>query len=162
MRLNCKRRGFTLIEVLIVMAIILVLSVAGVVSMGKQLMSGHETAVIQEINTLHQAEVQYYSQYGQFASSLGELGPPTSGAAGPQAAGLIPEDLGEGQASGYVWSLASTSTGYAISAVPEQFGKTGSRTFYSDETRTIRNNFSAEPANASSPAIGAPIKIAKK
>ncbi len=49
-------KGFTLIELLIVMAIILVIAAIAVPQMGKQLMAAHESAVIQTIRTLHQAE----------------------------------------------------------------------------------------------------------
>ena len=46
-----------------------------------------------------------------------------------------------------------TPTGYTINANPTAFGNTGSRTFFSDQTLTIRQNFSAEPATAASPEI---------
>jgi len=49
--------------------------------------------------------------------------------------------------------VAATPTGYAVSAVPEQFGGSGRRTFYSDQTMTIRNNWSQEIANVNSEAI---------
>jgi prepilin-type N-terminal cleavage/methylation domain-containing protein len=150
--------GFTLIELLIVMAIILVIAAIAVPQMGKQIMSAHETATITEIGTIHSAEVSYLSQFGQYATSLTQLGPPASGAEGPAAAGLLSKGgLSEGHASGYIFTVTGTPTGYAISAVPEQFGSSGSRTFYSDQTLVIRNNYTQEPATANSPAIGAAI-----
>jgi type IV pilus assembly protein PilA len=148
------RAGFTLIELLIVMAIILVIAAIAVPQMGKQLMAAHETAVISQIKTLHQAEIQYYSQFGQYAASLTQLGPPASGAAGPTAADIIPKNLADGHASGYIFTVTATPTGYAINANPEQFGSTGSRTFYSDQTLVTRNNYTQEPATVTSPAIG--------
>jgi prepilin-type N-terminal cleavage/methylation domain-containing protein len=154
------RKGFTLIELLIVMAIILVIAAIAVPQMGKQLMSAHESAVIQTIRTLNTEEVQYYSQFGQYATNLTQLGPPASGAAGPAAADLIPKGLADGHASGYIFTLTGTPTGYAITAVPEQFGSSGSRTFYSDQTLVTRNNFTQEPATATSPAIGTALTAA--
>jgi type IV pilus assembly protein PilA len=148
------RAGFTLIELLIVMAIILVIAAIAVPQMGKQLMAAHESATITEIQTIHQAEIQYYSQFGQYASALSQLGPPASGAAGPSAAEIIPKNLADGHASGYVFTVTATPTGYAINANPEQFGSSGSRTFYSDQTLVIRNNYTQEPATVASPAIG--------
>jgi prepilin-type N-terminal cleavage/methylation domain-containing protein len=148
------RAGFTLIELLIVMAIILVIAAIAFPQMGKQLMAAHESAVIQQIKTLHQGEIQYYSQFGQYATSLTQLGPPASGAAGPTAADIIPKNLADGHASGYIFTVTGTPTGYAINAVPEQFGSSGSRTFYSDQTLVTRNNYTQEPATANSPAIG--------
>jgi type IV pilus assembly protein PilA len=147
------RRGFSLIELLIVIAIILVIVTIAVPQYNKQMMSAHETAAIQAIQTIHAVETQYYSQFGRYAVSLAELGPPASGAEGPAAAGLISKDLSEGKKSGYVFTIAATPTGYAISAVPESFNSSGRRTFYSDQTLIVRNNWSQEPANANSPEL---------
>ena len=145
-----RRRGFSLIELLIVIAIILVIVTIAVPQYNKQMMSAHETAAIQAIQTIHAVETQYYSQFGRYATSLAELGPPASGAAGPAAADLISKDLTEGKKSGYIFTVAATPTGYAISAVPESFNSSGRRTFYSDQTLVVRNNWSQEPANVSS------------
>jgi type IV pilus assembly protein PilA len=145
-----RRRGFSLIELLIVIAIILVIVTIAVPQYNKQMMSAHETAAIQAIQTIHAVETQYYSQFGRYAVSLAELGPPASGAAGPAAADLISKDLSEGKKSGYVFTVSATPTGYAVSAVPEAFNSSGRRTFYSDQTLVVRNNWSQEPATVSS------------
>ena len=145
-----RRRGFSLIELLIVIAIILVIVTIAVPQYNKQMMSAHETAAIQAIQTIHAVETQYYSQFGRYAVSLAELGPPASGAAGPAAADLISKDLTEGKKSGYVFTVSATPTGYAVSAVPESFNSSGRRTFYSDQTLVVRNNWSQEPATVSS------------
>jgi type IV pilus assembly protein PilA len=147
------RRGFSLIELLIVIAIILVIVTIAVPQYNKQMMSAHETAAQQAIQTLHAVETQYYSQFGRYAVSLAELGPPASGAAGPAAADLISKDLSEGKKSGYIFGVAATPTGYAITAVPETFNSSGRRTFYSDQTLVVRNNWSQEPANPNSPEV---------
>jgi type IV pilus assembly protein PilA len=148
-----RRRGFSLIELLIVIAIILVIVTIAVPQYNKQMMSAHETAAIQAIQTIHAVETQYYSQFGRYAVSLAELGPPASGAEGPAAAGLISKDLAEGKKSGYIFTIAASPTGYAVSAVPEAFNSSGRRTFYSDQTLIVRNNWSQEPANVSSPEL---------
>lgn len=145
-----RRRGFSLIELLIVIAIILVIVTIAVPQYNKQMMSAHETAAIQAIQTIHAVETQYYSQFGRYAVSLAELGPPASGAAGPAAADLISKDLAEGKKSGYIFTVSATPTGYAVSAVPEAFNSSGRRTFYSDQTLVVRNNWSQEPATVSS------------
>jgi prepilin-type N-terminal cleavage/methylation domain-containing protein len=158
MRSDRRRRGFSLIELLIVIAIILVIAAIAVPKANQLLMSANETAVINEIGTLHKAELQYYSQFNRYAISLNELGPPTSGAPGPAGADLIPKTLAEGKKSGYVFTLTATQTGYAINANPERFGSTGRKTFYSDQTLLVRANNSAEPANANSPENAAAVK----
>jgi prepilin-type N-terminal cleavage/methylation domain-containing protein len=149
---NRRRLGFSLIELLIVIAIILIIAAIAVPKMNNQMMAAHEMAAIRQITTIHQAETQYYSQFGKYAA-LTELGPPASGTAGPAAADLIPKILADGKNSGYVFAVQNTATGYAVTAVPETFNSTGRRTFYSDQTLQIRNNWTQEPANANSPEI---------
>jgi type IV pilus assembly protein PilA len=148
-----RRRGFSLIELLIVISIILIIAAIAVPKMNHQLMLAREQAAIRQIGTLHQAETQYYSQFGKYAPSLVELGPPASGAAGPAAADLIPKDLADGKKTGYIFTVTGSPTGYSISAVPEAFGNSGSRTFFSDQTLVVHQNYTAEPATDKSPEI---------
>jgi prepilin-type N-terminal cleavage/methylation domain-containing protein len=148
-----RRKGFSLIELLIVIAIILIITAIAAPQVTKFLMSGRETAAIGNIRTIHQAETQYYSQFGRYAASLLELGPPASGTAAATAADIIPKGLADGKNGGYNFAVVATQTGYAITALPEAFNTTGRRTFYSDQSLVIHNNWSAEPATAASPEI---------
>ena len=74
------RRGFSLIELLIVIAIILIIAAIAVPKFNQQRMLANEMAVLRELDTYYSAQTQYYSQFGKYASVLTELGPPTSGA----------------------------------------------------------------------------------
>lgn len=148
-----RRRGFTLIELLIVISIILVILAIAVPKMNKQMQGAREMAVIREIGSIHQAETQYYSQFGKYATALTQLGPPVSGADSPEAANLLPKVLADGKKNGFIYTLTGTQGGYAVTAVPESFGNSGSRTFYSDQTLVIRNNWGQEPATPASPEI---------
>ncbi len=148
-----NRRGFTLIELIIVCAIIAILGGIAVAEMNQQLMMAHETAATQEIKTIHTAEAQYYAQFGKYASDLVALGPRGARPIGAEAAGLIPENLASGKKSGFVFEVGPTAEGYAVIAVPEKFGKSGRRSFYSDQTLVIRTSWTAEAANANSPPI---------
>ena len=153
-RPRVKTRGFTLIELLIVISIILVILAIAVPKMNTQMQGAREMAVIREIGSVHSAQTQYYSQFGKFAANLTQLGPPVSGADGPEAANILPKVLADGKKNGYTYSLSATPTGYAITAVPDSFGNSGRRTFYSDQTLVIRNNWGQEPATPTSPEIG--------
>ena len=77
--------------------------------------------VIREIQTIHQAETQYQSQFGKYAATLNELGPPTSGGPGPQAADLIPDSLAAGEKDGFIFTLTATPQGYTVSANPKVY-----------------------------------------
>jgi type IV pilus assembly protein PilA len=151
--MRTRRRGFTLIELLIVMAIILILAAIAMGEMGQQLMLAHETAAVAEIKTINAAEAQYFAQFAKYAVSLAALGPPATGRMGPEAAGLIPENLAGGKKSGYLVEVHGTEDGYAVTAVPQKFGSSGRRSFYSDQTLVIRNSWTMEAAGASSAAI---------
>jgi type IV pilus assembly protein PilA len=148
-----RRRGFSLIELLIVIAIILIIITIALPRLSRARMYSQETAAIGALRTLHTAQVQYYSQYGKYAASLTELGPPASGAASPAAADLIGNDLSGGDKSGYKFTLTGNQAGYVINGNPIAFGSSGSRTFYSDQSMVIRQNYGPEPATANSPEM---------
>src|SRR3954469_5840075 len=131
------RRGFSLIELLIVVAIILILAAIAAPKLNQNRMHAQETAAIQQVKTIHTTQTQYYSQFGRYATNLTELGPPASGQAGPSAADLIPDDLAKGKKSGYTFTVQGGPNGYQITAVPDVFGNTGRRTFFSDQTLVI-------------------------
>ena len=150
---NRKRRGFSLIELMIVIAIILIIATIALPKLNRAKMYAHETAAIKTIQTIHTAQTQYQSQFGRFAASLTELGPPASGQPGPQSADLIDNNLAGGEKSGYKFTVTGNPAGYIISAVPVAYNSTGSRSFYSDQTMQIRQNYGAEPATAQSPEL---------
>jgi len=147
------RRGFSLIELLIVIAIILIIVAIAAPRLDKARMHSQEMAAIRQIQTLHTAQTQYYSQYGRYATSLAELGPPTSGQPGPSAAELIPGELAQGVKTGYVFQLQGGPAGYTVNCNPQVYNSTGRRTFFSDHTLVIRENWGQEPASAQSKEI---------
>lgn len=144
------RRGFSLIELLIVVSIILILITIAVPKFTHAQMYTRETAAIQAIKAIHTAEVQFQSQYSRYAASLTELGPPASGAPNPSAADLIGNDLANGEKQGYKFTVAASPGGYIVNAVPVSYGNSGSRSFYSDQTMVVRENYGPEPATAQS------------
>jgi len=144
-------RGFSLIELLIVIAIILIILAIAVPKLGSAKMNANEMAVLREIQTVTSMQTQYMSQFGRYATTLAELGPPTSGGPGPQASDLIPGSLAAGDKDGYIFTLAATPQGFTLNVNPKAYNSTGRRTFFSDQSMIIHQNWSAEPANASSP-----------
>ena len=150
---NTGRRGFTLIELLIVVAIILIISAIALPPLGQARMNAQEAAAIQHIRTIQAAQAMYYTQYGRFAEKLQELGPPAGGPVSPAAAHLIAGDLSKGIKGGYQFVLAAGPNGYTINANPVTFNTTGRRTFFSDQSNVIRENWGSEPATANSPEI---------
>ncbi len=153
--MNRKRglRGFSLIELLIVISIILIILAIALPRFNKATMYTREMAAQATIKTLHAAEAQYYSTYGRYAVTLQELGKPTSGNPSASSADLIPGDLAKGEKQGYRYNLQGTPTGYQINADPVAFNGSGSRTFYSDQSQEIHAHGGQEPATANDPEI---------
>jgi len=149
-----RSRGFSLIELLIVIAIILIIITIAVPKYNQTQMYMRETAAVKAIQTIHQMEVQYQSQYGRYATSLAELGPPQSGNPGPAAADLIQRDLSEGEKQGYKFAVTPTQGGYVVQAQPVNYGSSGRKSYYSDQSMVIRENDGPEPATASSREMG--------
>ena len=145
-----RQKGFSLIELLIVVSIILILITIAVPKFTNAQKYTRETAAIQAIKAIHTAEVQYQSQYGRYAISLTELGPPPSGASNTSAADLIGSDLANGEKQGYKFTVSAVPGGYVVNAVPVAYNSSGSRSFYSDQSMVVRENDGPEPATAQS------------
>ncbi len=112
-----------------------------------------ETVVIREVQAIHQAQLQYLSQFGDYAATLAQLGPPADGVMGPHGAKLLPASLSGGEKNGYLFTLTKRPAGYTVNANPKVFGKNGNRTFYIDEDGVVRQNLGPEPATVASPEI---------
>jgi type IV pilus assembly protein PilA len=98
-----------------------------------------ETEAIRDIQRIHQAETQYFSRHERYATSLGALTPL--------------EPIAPREKYGYLFSLAVSPNGYEVHATPKVFGTAGRRTFYSNETMTIRQNWGPAPAGPQSPEL---------
>jgi type IV pilus assembly protein PilA len=153
--MNTRQRkqesGFTLVELLIVMSVILILMVMAIPAMQKTIKRANETSAISSLRDLNQMEGQYSSDYPQhgFACSLTALGGKTGSAApGPEAAQLINEDLAAGSKAGYTFTITNCNkttinnidqyNSYQITAVPNSVGHSGDRGFCTDENAQIR------------------------
>ena len=145
--------GFSLMELLIVIAIILTILSVILPNVHGINMGTKEMAVAKQIGTIHTAQAQYQAQFGKFAVTLTELGPSPNGESSAGAADLIPDELANGKKNGFTFQLQGTAAGYTISAKPDVYKGTGRKTFYSDQTLLIRENWGPEPATAASPAI---------
>jgi type IV pilus assembly protein PilA len=140
------RNGFTLMELLIVIAIILILMLMAIPTIGVMKKHANETSAINSLRAITQAEIQYESTYpaNGYACSLTALGgDPNSGAPSPTAAQLVQGDLASGYKSGYIFAVGNCTkitvngtdrvTGYTLTAVPQAVGKTGDRGFCTDQ-----------------------------
>jgi len=151
MQRNVRRDGFSLIELLVVVAIIAVILAVAVPKFREMHLNAVETMVVREVQTIGQAQTQYQSQFGRYAGTLTELGPAVGKSPGPQTANLIPASLASGEKDGYLFALTLTPVGYSVNATPKIFEGTGRRTFYLDQDGTVHQNWGQEPARSDSP-----------
>ena len=154
-------RGFSLIELLIVVAIILVIAAIAIPNFMRSRIAANESASVQNMRNITTANVVYSSTYGVgYAPSLAALGPPP-GAGQPTVtnAALIDDILALGTKSGYtyIYTPAPPVNGvvdsFQLNANPVNPGVTGNRYFYTDDSGVIRQNTSAV-ASASDTPIG--------
>ena len=146
--------GFSLIELLIVVAIILIIAAIAIPNLLRSRIAANEASAVGSIRTLNTAEVTYNTTYPTtgFTCTLGNLAPP-SGSASPtsSAAGLIDSTLASGAKSGYTFTLANcsgTPAGtYQSTADPVTAGTTGQRSFCSDSSGVIKQDAGGSSAN---------------
>ena len=153
-------RGFSLVELLIVVAIILIIAAIAIPNLLRSRIAANESSAVGSLRTINTAEITYNSTYPTtgFTCSLGNLAPPSGGASvSSTAAGLIDANLANGSKSGYSFTAAGTcsSTAYAWNADPQTVGTTGQRAFCTDNSGVIKYDPSGSSANCLS--NGSPI-----
>jgi type IV pilus assembly protein PilA len=155
-----KPRGFSLIELLIVVAIILIIAAIAIPNLLRARISANESSAASSIRTINTGEVSYYSTYpGQGysanATAMANLGPPAvtgCPAGGPvfTAACLIDWNLSQATTtatakSGYYFGVTSTSAAvpyvqYTVSGAAAGFNQSGVRGFCSSADGVIHAN----------------------
>lgn len=152
--------GFSLIELLIVVAIILIISAIAIPNLVRARMSANQSSAVESCRTITSAEVIYYTEYGNgFAPSLNALGGPAGGSASALNAQLIDDVLSAGNKSGYLFTYSALSPDpsgafqdYALNADPLAIGITGENHYFTNEPSVIHMNTSAT-ASVSDPPI---------
>src|SRR5271155_897438 len=147
-----QSRGFSLIELLIVVAIILVIAAIAIPNFMRSRMAANEAATVQNMRNITTANVVYSSTYGAgYATTLFSLGPdPGNGPPSPTNAGLIDEVLALGTRNGYSYiyvpgaAVGNMVDSFQLNGNPITYGVTGTRYFYTDDSGVIRQNLSSQ------------------
>jgi type IV pilus assembly protein PilA len=146
-----QSNGFTLMELLIVISIILILMLVAIPTAGKIRKHANELSAQKSLQTIEQAESMYESTYpaNGYSCSLTALGgDASSGPPSATAAGVINGELATGIKSGYIFNITNCTkstanntervTGYTLTAVPATPGRTGDRGFCLDSGGVIK------------------------
>ena len=105
-----KQKGFSLIELLIVVAIILIIAAIAIPNLLRSRMAANEASAVGSLRTINTAEVTYASTYPAIGfSSLASLGGTAGGTGTSAAAGLLDSVLASGTKSGYTFTVAVTA-----------------------------------------------------
>jgi prepilin-type N-terminal cleavage/methylation domain-containing protein len=126
-----RQRGFTLVEILVVVAIVGIILALSARLVSNNGLTGVEKTAVREIQ-----------------------GPPVNGQMkGPRSADLIPASLASSRKGGYLFAMVSTRSGFVLLASPRIYGLTGRRTFYVNQEGVIHQNLGDHPASADSPVF---------
>ena len=160
-----KQKGFSLIELLIVVAIILIIAAIAIPNLLRAKISANESSAVGSVRNIVTAETSYNSSYPQygFATVLSRLGPgignlscPAAGPVPTTGACLLDSALGgsnNSTKSGYMFEATGDNptppdpttgivayTGFTAASVPATYNQTGVRTFCAGDDGVLRQN----------------------
>lgn len=148
-----KQKGFSLIELLIVVAIILIIAAIAIPNLIRARVSANEASAVASVRTINAAQVSYAAAYPDigFSTSLFSLGgsDPCTPSSGTDC--IIDSVLAGGTKNGYTFTMQVGSTppvgginlSYSITASPQLMNFTGTRYFCSFEDAVLRSSTAA-------------------
>ena len=146
-----KQEGFSLIELLVVVAIILIIAAIAIPSLIRAKISANESAAAANTRTIITAEIQYHTNFGIYSPDLPSMGTPSTGCpAGtpPSTSACLIDfalsDAGTNAKSGYIYTASANNAAsgeiFVEGASPSVPGRTGIKTFCGSEDGVVRYN----------------------
>jgi type IV pilus assembly protein PilA len=161
-----RHSGFSLIELLIVVAIILIIAAIAIPTLTRARVAADESSAVGSVRSINSAEISYNAAYPNvgFTTTLSRLGSPSGTCTPSTTTGcFIDSILSTGTKSGYVFASGAGSCGtptpmtcYSVTASPLFPAYTGARYFCSFEDGVVR--YSSTSLSNPCPATTAPIQ----
>ena len=166
------KQGFSIIELLIVVAIILIIAAIAIPNMIRARMSANEASAASAIRSITAAELSYYNVFPSigYAGAISDLGHTVPCTPAPSHACLLDNNLataipGSNGHSGYVFLATGINSGGAVNSdfvaggVPITSGATGTRDFcaVTDAVLRVKPSTGSPPPNALGPCLAFPI-----
>ena len=136
-----REEGFTLIELMIVVAIIAIIAAIAIPSLLNARKAGNEASAISSLRTLSTVNEQYRTRFQNYSGSLLDL----------STAGYIDSVLGAGQKSGYTFVYRMINGAWTCTASPVNAGNDGDRHFFIDQSGIIRFHATSQASASSNP-----------
>jgi type IV pilus assembly protein PilA len=154
-----NQKGFSLIELLIVVAIVLIISAIAIPSYLRSRMQANEASAVGSVRMINTSAVTYASTYVDvgFPVNMADMGGANPCSASSTSACLLDDTVAQGMKSGYsfVWTGdgAIPSVAYSLTGTPLVVGGSGQRMFCTDQTGVIRFDPSGAGCDASSSPV---------
>ena len=154
-----NNKGFSLVELLLVVAVILIISAIAVPNFLRSRLRANEASAIASIRLIDTAAVTYSTTYPDsgYPALLSNLGGPTPCAGTSIQACMIDDTLAQGSKSGYtfVWTGdgATPSVAFTLTGSPQMVGTTGQSMYCSDQTSLIHIEISGAGCTNASPVL---------
>jgi type IV pilus assembly protein PilA len=151
------QKGFSLIELLVVVAIILILAAIAIPNYLDSKMRSNEASAVGSLRQIGTAQNTYILTYPEvgYSTTLGNLGP--GNPASSSAAGLLDDVLGCAgttcNKSGYTFGLSTGAGYYSVVGTPTTVNSTGRRGFLNDSSGIIRYNATGGAPSLTDPPI---------